>query len=149
MGFFGDFLGIFKTSSKAVGTAAEVVKMGAKGIDAIWYTEEEKAEAAAKKGELLYKWGELSIEYLKVTQNESSARSLSRRYLAWGSFGLGGFLTLYALLMKTIAALWPAMSDKFNEVAAFAIELLKIWWPIILAAGVFYFGVAALRAMAK
>ena len=149
MGILKDFMGIFKTSTKAVDTAADVVKMGARGIDAIWYTDEEKAGDAAKSAGLLYKGGELSIEYMKTTQNESSARSLSRRYLAWASFGLGIFLTLYALLMRTVAAFWPSMRGELIAVAKFALGLLNIWWPIILAAGVFYFGVAALRARGK
>jgi hypothetical protein len=141
------FLDLFKKSDKVIDTAAEIATMGAKGIDAIFYTEEEKAETAMKSAELKFKWGELALKHAETTMGESSMRSLSRRYLAWGVFSLGGFLTLYSLAFKTLNSFW---TDKgFGLVSTHALELLKIWWPIILAAGVFYFGAHLLSLRGK
>jgi len=146
MGMIGDFLDIFKSSSKAVDTAADVVRMGAKGIDAIWYTAEEKAHDAAKAAEVKLKYSEIALTHREMSQNESSARSLSRRYLAWGSFALGGFLTVYALFFRTLAVFFPSLKDDLVAVAMFALSLLKIWWPVILAAATFYFSAALVRS---
>ena len=101
MGILSDFMGIFKTSTKAVDTAADVIKMGAKGIDAIWYTDEEKAGDSLKAAENKLAWGKVAVRHIESSLNESSARSLSRRYLAWGSFALGFFLA-YGLIIKLL-----------------------------------------------
>jgi hypothetical protein len=138
MGLISTVMGIFGKSDKAVDTGLDLIKMGAKGIDALWYTDEEKAENKADSAKLKFKWGELAIKSAETTIGENSQRSLSRRYLAWGVFSLGGFLTLYSLLFKTLAAFWH--SEAFNDISNHALALLKVWWPIILAAGVFYFG---------
>lgn len=143
MGFFD----IFSTSTKAVDTGLDIVKMGARGIDVLFYTDEEKAESSAKTAELKFKWGELAVESAKTSIGENSQRSMSRRYLAWGVFSLGGFLTLYSLLFKTLAAFWRA--ETFTEISDHSLALLKVWWPIILAAGVFYFGAHLMGLVGK
>lgn len=136
MGFFD----IFRSSDKAVDAAVYAGKKAVDGIDAIWYTDEEKAVDSLKRGEMMLKAGELALEHVKTAIGETTAQTLSRRYLAWGVFTGGGLLTLTSLVAK--------MFD-YNEVSAHALALLKIWWPIILAAGLFYFGAHVLRAIKK
>jgi hypothetical protein len=140
MGILGALFG----SKKVVETGADIVKMGAKGIDALFYTDEEKAETVAARAELKLKYAELNLEHVKATLGESTVRSMTRRYMAWGLYALGAFLTVYSLLAYTIGAIYN--KEAYVAVSGRALELLQVWWPIIFAAGAFYFGVHLLRA---
>ena len=131
---------ILSSGGSKGGQASEIVKSGISAIDAMVFTDQEKAGNALEIGKQKLRWGELALKSVEVAQGESTMRSMSRRYLAWGVFSLGGFLTLYSLFMRTLAVLWTSHSEELKEVALHAKELLSIWWPIILAAGVFYFG---------
>jgi len=122
------------------GNASEIVKSGINAIDAMVFTDQERAGNALEIGKQKLKWGDLALEHVKTTQGESTMRSMSRRYLAWGVFALGGFLTLYSLFFKTLAAIFTTHAEAFNKISSHSLELLKVWWPIILAAGIFYFG---------
>ncbi len=122
------------------GQASEIVKAGINAMDAMVFTPEEKAGNALEIGKQKLRWGELALEHVKTTVGESTMRSMSRRYLAWGVFSLGALLTLYSLFMKTLAAFWITYSVALEGVSTHAVLLLKIWWPIIGGAGVFYFG---------
>lgn len=122
------------------GQASEIVKAGIDAIDVMKFTDEEKAGNALDIGKQKLRWGELALEHVKTTVGESTMRSMSRRYLAWGVFGLGGFLTLYSLFMRTLAAFWISHAEELKEVAIHSLKLLQLWWPIIGGAGVFYFG---------
>ena len=125
------------------GQAAGIVKSGMNAIDAMVFTDQEKAGNALEIGKQKLAWGALALKSIEVAQGESTMRSMSRRYLAWGVFSLGGFLTLYSLLMKTLAVWWPA----YDKISTHALKLLQIWWPIIAGAGVFYFGAHLLGLM--
>ena len=127
---------ILSSSGSKGGQASEIVKSGINAIDAMVFTDQEKAGNALEIGKQKLQWGALALKSVEVAQGESTMRSMSRRYLAWGVFSLGGFLTLYSLFMKTLAVWWPV----YKEVSEHALKLLQVWWPIILAAGVFYFG---------
>ena len=140
---------ILSSGGSGGGKASEIVKSGINAIDAMVFTDQEKAGNALEIGKQKLQWGALALEHVKTTQGESTMRSLSRRYLAWGVFSLGGFLTLYSLLFKTIAAIWDSRSEALTAISDHAIELLQIWWPIIFAAGVFYFGAHLLASRKK
>ncbi len=131
------------------GQASEIVKAGINAIDVMRFTDEEKAGNALEIGKQKLRWGELALEHSKTTIGESTQRSLSRRYLAWGVFFLGGFLTVYSLFMRTLAVLWSSKAVELKEVAMHSLELLQIWWPIIGGAGVFYFGAHLLGLLGK
>ncbi len=127
--------------------ATEIVKAGMNAMDALVFTDQERAGNALEIGAQKLKWGELAQRHIETTQGESTIRSMSRRYLAWGVFSLGGFLTLYSLFMRTFAVLWTSKAEGLIEVALWSFKLLEIWWPIILAAGIFYFGAHILSYM--
>ena len=140
---------ILSSSGSKGGQASDIVKAGINAIDAMVFTDEEKAGNVLEIGKQKLQWGALALKSAEVAQGESTIRSMSRRYLAWGVFALGGFLTLYSLLMRTLAVFWVKYSEELKEVALHAKELLSIWWPIILAAGVFYFGAHLLGLVGK
>jgi len=131
---------MFSSGGSKGGQASEIVKAGIDAIDSMKFTDEEKAGNALDIGKQKLQWGNLALKHVETTVGESTMRSLSRRYLAWGVFSLGGFLTLYSLFMRTLAVLWISHAEELKEVALHAKELLSIWWPIIGGAGVFYFG---------
>jgi len=60
---------------KLIDTAATVVERGVAGIDALFFTQEEKAQMSHKTFEL---W----LEVQRVIKDESSVRSVTRRVLA-------------------------------------------------------------------
>jgi hypothetical protein len=148
MGLLSGITALFKGGDN-VGKALDIAKMGANGIDAMFFTNEEKAEHALEIGKQKLGWGSLALEHVKTSIGESTMRSLSRRYLAWGVFSLGGFLTLYSLFVRTLAVFWLKYAEELKEVAMHSLKLLQIWWPIILAAGVFYFGAHLLGLTGK
>ena len=127
------------------GQATEIVKSGINAIDAMVFTDQEKAGNALEIGKQKLRWGELALKSVEVAQGESTMRSMSRRYLAWGVFSLGGFLTLYSLFMKTLTVWWPV----YKGVSEHALKLLQVWWPIIAGAGVFYFGAHLIGFLGK
>jgi len=127
---------ILSSGSSKGGGASDIVKSGINAIDAMVFTDQEKAGNALEIGKQKLRWGDLALKHQETVQGESTQRSLSRRYLAWGVFILGGFLTLYSLAMKTLAVWWPV----YDKVSDHALALLQVWWPIIGGAGVFYFG---------
>lgn len=79
MGFFD----IFSTSEKAVEVVGYAAKKGVDGIDALFYTDEEQAGDAMEHAKLRYKFGELALKKTEQAMGESSAQTLSRRYMAW------------------------------------------------------------------
>lgn len=143
MGFFD----IFKTSTKAVDTGLDLVKTGAKGIDMLFYTDEEKAQSVAERAKLKYEFAKLNIEHIKATLGESSARSISRRYIAWGVIGQSIFLSTFSLIMYCLGA-WTE-NEALMDVSEYALELLKLWGTANLMVLGFYFGVHLVRGMRK
>lgn len=136
MGLF-DF---FKTSDKAVNTGLDLVKRGADGIDAIFYTDEEKAATAIDRTKLKLKAGEQVIEFVKMTNNENSTRSVTRRLIAWAVIGLNIFLTLYYVFISTLAVIWTSRNEQLVWLADRIIEALKYWGTATATIVVFYFG---------
>ncbi len=73
-------LGIFRSSEKAVDTAAAVVEKSTDGIisglDKMVFTEEEKSDVKMK-------WFDKTIEFHKAIMQEALPSAVSRRVLAW------------------------------------------------------------------
>jgi len=138
---------IFKTSTKAVDVGLDLVKTGAKGIDMLFYTDEEKAQASAGIAKLKLEYAKLNVEHVKATLGESSARSISRRYIAWGVIGQSIFLSTFSLIMYALGAVFD--NQKLMDVSDYALELLKLWSAANLMVLAFYFGVHLLRGLKK
>lgn len=117
-----------KTSEKALNTATELVKEGAKGIDALFFTEEEKSRASL---EMINLW----IETQKVVRDENSAKSITRRYLAVMivAFTLG--------LGLGACAIYPFLPNA----AHFVLSIIKEYGFMTTSVVVFYFGYYAVK----
>lgn len=85
MSLWGIITGAGKVGD-AIDTGLDVVKMGARGLDAMVYTDEEKAETAAARQE---RNGEMAYKFAKMRQGESGASAVTRRaamYIVLGNF---------------------------------------------------------------
>ena len=120
------------SSPKIMDTAANVVEMGMKGIDALVFTEEEKAKMSKETFEL---W----LEMQRVIKDESTVRSFTRRILS--IMILGVYLTL---------AIFGAVIYKFDPGwGQIVFDVVKHLSTLAWGVGAFYFGVHLLRAQKK
>ena len=123
------WLSFLKTTPKVVDIAGDIVTGSIAGIDKLFFTNEEKAEAGKEVMEL---W----LETQKILRDESTVRSMTRRFLA--CMIMGEFLLF--LLMAVLC--WPLMP----QWSKFILEVAKSLATLTLAVGVFYFGSYAISA---
>ena len=123
MGFFD----IFRTSTKAVDTAADLIKAGADGIDKLWFTSEEKSDASAKFYE---NW----LGMITLMVDTESIRSITRRYIAISVIGVWLYLVLFG---TTTFVFGGSESEKSAEFVFKVIDSMT--WQVVAIIG-FYFG---------
>lgn len=119
MGFFS----FLKTSEKALDTAADVVKKGVDGVDALFFTDEERSAANTERLKL---W----LEVQKTLINENTAKSITRRIIATiiiGSFMLQSFISIG---LYRFDKLW----------SQFVLDIMKAEGTLVLTVAFFYFG---------
>lgn len=113
--------GLF-SSSKTVNTAVELIDASVRGvgnwIDERDFTDEERSEAEQKMLEF-------RLNVLERTSSESSARSISRRILAWSVTYVFLGLLLLATLGFILKATWA------TQVLSVAKLLNNAFWTII------------------
>ena len=123
------------TGAKQSGEVIDKVSTGlVKGVDMLFFTEEEKAIYSAKAGEL---W----IKTQGVLAEENTARTLTRRYIS--------IAVMYSWLMMVLStfllALWETITNGgiVNALQLFT-TVNQVMGTIVLAIIVFYFGPSAL-----
>ena len=125
MGIGALISGIFtgaKTAEKAVDIADKVTSGFMAGIDKMFYTKEEKADAIQKHSETMLKYWEL------VTK-ENTQQSMARRELARMSFQVYFFLILVMVVLCKIDLEW----------AKFVFETLgMITWLVGMVAATYF-----------
>jgi hypothetical protein len=129
MGFFD----LFNKPAKAVDMITEAASRGMDGIDALVYTDEEKALIGLKIAEIVLKKSEQAI-------GESTAQTLSRRYMAW-------FIVFNAGLMSWAFILCTALD--WSIVAAACDKMLRYWHFALGAVVAFYFTGALISKFKK
>ena len=123
MGFWTWLTGGGKTVETAANIAEKVTGGLIAGIDAVWYTDEEKAAAKQKAAETL-------LEFWKTTANENTERSKARRELAKMVFRVYFSLILIGVGTYLVRP----------EFSAFVFDVVgKITWLVGLVGGI-YFG---------
>jgi hypothetical protein len=93
------FWDIFKSSSKAIDTTANLLEKGAAGIDKLFFTEEEKSDA--KKA-----WFGSWIDLQKILSTEGLPTAISRRILAWMITGTFLLLIVFACVVWKLDKEW-------------------------------------------
>ena len=117
------FLSFLTGSSKAMDTAGNVVDGAIAGIDKLWFTDEEKAEASGKVLGLV-------LERVKMAIGESSVRSMTRRLVA-----------LTFCIPFVVMSLFAIAIYKFDkEWATFALSVAVSWKYIMVAIVIWFFG---------
>ena len=113
-------------SDKVIETGADLIKMGASGIDKLFYTDEEKAEAGRKVMDQV-------LEMNRIANEESSIRSITRRAIAWVIIGIFCIFSISALVVTLMGK---------TAITASILQLMgTLSLPMItLAVVVFYFG---------
>ena len=125
-------LSFLNSGTKAAEIAEKSVDQVSKGIDALIYTEEEKALAYEKRLEWAGKMVEAHTEHMKVLNAESTVRSITRRWIAIMIFAFT-FISLPCIVILF----------KISHTAAkFAVDLYCAFNvpEITLAAAIFFFG---------
>lgn len=121
------------SAPKIVETGTKVVEGAMSGLDKAWYTAQEKAADAITVAQI-------GLERVKLALNESSVRSITRRFLSFAIIGQCMFLTNVA------AVLW--LFGKTKD-ADFMLELLKFWGIPLSAVVIFYFGYYGVQQVVK
>lgn len=118
---------------KVVSTVADTVKSGMGMLDNWKYTDQEKATNALKFADV---W--LSIQ--KITANENSIKSVTRRILAWGI--IANFL---AIINIGVYLILRGETKKVTALKDFIVETNMGW--MALSVVIFYFGYYGVQAI--
>ncbi len=119
-------MGFFSWLSKApkvTDTACEIAKDISSGMDVLFYTDEEKAQAQQKAFDA---W----LEMTKAL-GPSSARDISRRVIA-----VMVMVMCMALTVTGLIAAWSGCQPLYET----ALSFFGNWWKVALTVAVFYFG---------
>ena len=128
MGFLSMILGSKDTLDKA----DNIINRTMDGIDHVFYTDQEKAEAH-REG---YK---ANIEYAKTQRDENSVRSVARRFIA--IMVVGNFLAL----LNASVIMW-----KFDkEYARYIFDVALVLSTAVTMVLGFYFGYYAIKSIIK
>lgn len=86
-------MGLFSWFTGGSDTADKVVDGVTDGLDAMFFTDEERSRASQKVLDFKLKW-------IQAT----SGQNLARRYIAWTVTGLWSFLVIYSIFLKIISS---------------------------------------------
>ena len=131
MAWYSVLSGLFG-ATKAVKPITSIASSAAKGIDALFFTDEEKAELSKAVMKI---W----LDVQKVTANESSIRSVARRIIA-----IGVVATYLGILLCGCA-----VYKLDPEYSRFLFEVAVSLNTFVLTIMVFYFGYYALSNIIK
>ena len=122
MGFIKSLFRIPETAEKAVDIADKVTTGFIAGIDKMFYTKEEKAEATQKFSETI-------LSFWELTTKENTQQSMARREIARMTF------QVYFFLILVMAVLWKIDL----EWAKFIFTIIKmITWLVGMVAATYF-----------
>lgn len=121
------------SAPKIVETGCDVVKSGMTMLDSAFYTAQEKAENAITIAQM-------GLERVKVALQESTVRSITRRFLSFAIIGQCMFLTDVAVVLYLLG--------KVKD-AGFILDLLKFWAVPLASVVIFYFGYYGIQQVIK
>ena len=118
------------STPKVIDAAASVITTGMKGIDALFYTDEEKAEGKEKVFQL---W----LDTQKVLAGESSIRSMTRRAVA--------LAFVFSYLIMLLGCIPVYFFDQ--EYAKFILQVAGVITPVVGGISFFFFGSYAVNSI--
>jgi len=149
MSILARIFGAEKAIEKGIDTIDKTIGHAAAGIDALFFTDEEKSAQSVKVMEL-------RMAMVKSLQGENSARSITRRILAIIIVG-STFLHLNLLaLFILIGTFWPKLVEvapgqpkvsAYNWGMENILEVVKIEFQISMLVVFFYFGYYGVKSV--
>lgn len=124
------FLSWFSGGGKQVDKVTDAV---INGLDAVFYTDEEKAGDAKKRAEIWYK-------FMELARNESSIKSVTRRVIAI-------LVISHWLIFLNVALVSHLVGNEPGALFAFGLAKAMLW--IVGGVGAFYFGTHLLSGIKK
>jgi D-alanyl-lipoteichoic acid acyltransferase DltB (MBOAT superfamily) len=131
MGFWGWLTGV-RTAEKAMEIADKATGGLIAGVDAMFFTDEEKSRAN-------FQITEAAIKMIAITQGEATVRSITRRVLAWLIMCTFLFLLLFGTMIFKVDPEW----------SAYCLNSAKALTFLATPVGIFYFGYYGVKAMTK
>jgi len=114
-------LSFLTTAPKVVDTGMDLAKSAAKGIDALFFTAEEKSQASLQAIQL---W----IKTQEVIRDENTARSITRRALACMILGGQLLLVIAACALFGFNPAWSAFIMSVVESQAFMTGAVTVFY---------------------
>jgi len=127
--FIKSLFGTNENNSKVVERAADGIY---NGLDKLIYTEEEKADAFQKGREAF-------LEFVKITHDQNSIRSVTRRWLAFLVIAPVMLFFVMSGLTKFVG-IFVSNSVQYTEAADFLFKLVVEMSPWAAGILAFYFG---------
>lgn len=117
---------------KIIDTASELATNLASGVDVLFYTDEEKAQAQQKAFDA----------WLDMTKalGPSSARDITRRIIA--------VMVMLTCVLLTVVGIY-ASAIANERLSSVALGFFAEWWKIAITVAVFYFGPHVLGAFSS
>ena len=133
MGWWSALFGAPKAVEKVAEMGETIVKGAVSGLDKIFFTDEERAEAHAEASKIV-------LQYWQSIAKENTEQSRARRGLAMMSFKAFFALIFLAVLSKSLGVAFPAYVTQMADLATFILGCIKLFSFIISAITVIYFG---------
>ena len=135
MGFWGKLFG----TDQAISSTIDAVK---NGLDALVYTDEEKAVAASKERT---EARSMLVEWMQATQGQNLARRLISIAIT------GVWLSMYVInvLASSLAIFWTSASTELNELSKIQLEAANDMSPAVMLILAFYFAAPHMGDFAK
>lgn len=135
MSFWGKVFGTDEAIKGAVGAVRD-------GLDALVYTNEEKAADAAKERS---EARSMLVGWMEATQGQN----LARRLISLAITGVWLLQYIVSQLASSIAIFWGAKAQQLNELAKLQIESANDMSPAVMLILAFYFAAPHMGDFAK
>lgn len=135
MSFWGKIFGTDEAIKSAVGAVKD-------GLDALVYTDEEKAGDAAKERS---EARSMLVGWMEATQGQN----LARRLISLAITGVWLFQYVVAQIASSIAIFWDTKAAQLNELATLQLKSADDMGPAVMLILAFYFAAPHMGDFAK
>ena len=135
MSFWGKLFGTDEAIKSTIGAVKD-------GIDALVYTEEEKAVDASKERS---EARSMLVEWMQATQGQN----LARRLISLAITGVWLLQYIVAQIASSIAIFWGSQAAELNQLAKIQLESANDMSPAVMLILAFYFAAPHMGDFAK
>lgn len=135
MSFWGKLFGTDEAIKSTIGAVKD-------GIDALVYTDEEKAVDAAKERS---EARSMLVEWMQATQGQN----LARRLISLAITGVWLMQYIMASIASSVAIFWTTQSNNLNQLAKVQMDSANDMSPAVMLILAFYFAAPHMGDFAK